>query len=65
VTITIRVDKKSFLIKLMDINGRVAKEFSLVDQNEITFPVSTLPKGVYIVEVISEEGTNRARLVLD
>jgi hypothetical protein len=65
VTITIRVDKKSFLIRLMDVNGRVAKEFSLVDQNEITCPVSTLPKGVYIVEVISEEGTNRARLVLD
>jgi len=65
VTITIRVDKKSFRIKLMDVNGRIAKEFALENQSEITFSVLDLPRGVYVVEVSSEEGTNRARLVLD
>jgi hypothetical protein len=65
VTISIRIDKNSFLVKLVDIHGRIVKEIPLKNQNEITFSVLDLPRGVYVVEISSAAGTKRARLVLD
>jgi hypothetical protein len=65
VTISIRIDKNSFLVKLVDMHGRIVKEIPLKNQNEITFSVLDLPRGVYVVEISSAAGTKRARLVLD
>lgn len=65
VTISISVDQKSFLIKLIDVSGRVVKEFPLENQNGITFSAADLPKGVYVVEVSSGQGKSRSKLVLD
>lgn len=64
VNLGIRLDDKSYLIKLSDSNGRVIKEFVLENQNKATLPVAGLPRGIYFVEVLSSQGTSRSKLVL-
>ncbi|HEX6226023.1 MAG TPA: T9SS type A sorting domain-containing protein, partial [Chryseolinea sp.] len=64
VNVGIRLDDKSYLIKLSDSNGRLIREFVLENTNKTTLPVAGLPRGIYFVEVLSSQGTSRSKLVL-
>lgn len=48
-------------IQLLDMSGRVVKQFSTAGGN--TFDVHDLPAGVYLVRLVSDSGSTTLRMI--
>lgn len=52
-------------IRFLDINGKLSysQKIPLATGQKITITISTLPKGVYIAEIVTATGTSRQKLI--
>ena len=52
-------------IRFLDINGKLSysQKIPLATGQKITISISTLPKGVYIAEIVTATGTSRQKLI--
>lgn len=50
-------------VKLLNMNGSVMQEINTFENNQLLIQTSNLTKGVYLVQIISENKTYRSRLV--
>ncbi|MDX1349778.1 MAG: T9SS type A sorting domain-containing protein [Putridiphycobacter sp.] len=50
-------------VKLLNMNGSVMQEINTFEKNQLLIQTSNLTKGVYLVQIISENKTYRSKLV--